>query len=312
MRADSRQFQDGDAGDPVDGGRAPRGRAGLCVLAVDVGNTSTRFGLFGSEAARGDEPLVTWELTTPARLTADEARMQVAQVLGVLARDVAARGLGPSRAESLGRPPLGSILSCVVPALVEPWRQALRVSCQTRPLVVGPGLRTGMRMDYHDPSEVGPDRIADAVAAREAKGSPVVSVDLGTTTNIEVVDASGSFLGGIIAPGVALEARSLAGAAARLPQIELEVPRHVIGKSTREAMLSGVVLGEAERIDGLLARIEEELGTSAPVVVTGRGAERVAKLLSHDCVTDDTLTLRGLHQLYLTNTDSRGTRPRRG
>ena len=105
------------------------------------------------------------------------------------------------------RQPASAILSCVVPSLAEVWRSALGKLCGARPYVVGPGLKTGIRMRYDDPSEVGSDRVADAVAARETYGAPVVVVDLGTTTNIEVVDESGSFAGGIIAPGVALGAR---------------------------------------------------------------------------------------------------------
>lgn len=287
----------------------------LCVLAVDVGNTVTCFGLFGAGAKDRDEPLGTWELTTPDYLTADEARMQVAQVLGILASDVSASGgagagnsVRKGEAADFARPPLGSILSCVVPSLVEPWRRALAVACQTRPYVVGPGIKTGIRMAFNDPSEVGPDRIADAVAARELLGAPAIAIDMGTTVNIEVIDAKGAFVGGVIAPGIALGARSLTDATARLPMIELEVPKRVIGKSTREAMLSGVVLGEGLRLDGLVSRIEGELGQSVPVVVTGDDCEAMARLMGHDATVDQTLTLRGLHMLYLTNVDERGRR----
>ncbi|WP_270575509.1 type III pantothenate kinase, partial [Candidatus Collinsella stercoripullorum] len=142
---------------------------------------------------------------TLQRATADEARIQTAQARTLLP---------PCEVD-------GTILSCVVPALTDIWRRALRSFGGARPLVVGPGLRTGVRMRYDDPSEVGPDRIADVVAARARWGAPAVVVDLGTTTNFEVVDAEGAFAGGIIAPGIALGARSLSEAAARLPAIEL-------------------------------------------------------------------------------------------
>ena len=271
-----------------------------CVLAVDVGNTSTGFGLFSADAGETDEPLGTWELTTPEKLTADEARMQVAQVLGVLARDVAEqRLLAPERAATFAEPPLDAVLSCVVPSLTEAWSAALETACRTRPVVVGPGLRTGLRMRYSDPAEVGPDRIADVVAARATYGTPVVAVDFGTTMNIEVIDAEGVFLGGIIAPGLALGAQALSRAAARLPVIELHAPKAAIGRSTREAMQSGVVFGEVARVDGLLDRIFAELGGQTCVVLTGSGANRVAPLMSHAAVVDETLTLRGLHQLRL-------------
>lgn len=255
-----------------------------CLLAVDVGNTVTKFGVFA-----GDELVGTWEITTPERCTADEAWAQAARAL-----------------DMLDAPDPGSaILSCVVPSLADVWRTALGKLCGTRPYVVGPGLKTGIRMRYDDPSEVGSDRVADAVAAREAYGSPVVVVDLGTTTNIEVVDESGAFAGGIIAPGVALGARSLAEAAARLPVIELRAPERVIARSTRAAMQSGVVLGEAARIDGLLDAVMGELGCDAPVVITGGGAAQVAALIGHEATVDESLTLRGLHLIWRTNRGSR-------
>lgn len=252
-----------------------------CLLAVDVGNTVTKFGVFAKDGGLAG----TWEVTTPERCTADEAWAQAARAI-----------------DMLGAPePTSAILSCVVPSLAEVWRSALGKLCGTRACVVGPGLKTGIRMRYDDPSEVGSDRVADAVAARETYGAPVVVVDLGTTTNIEVVDESGAFVGGIIAPGVALGARSLTAAAARLPMIELRAPERVIGRSTRSAMQSGVVLGEAARIDGLLDAVMGELGVDAPAVITGDGAAQVAALISHEAVVDETLTLRGLHHIWLRN-----------
>lgn len=250
------------------------------VLAVDVGNTTTRLGLFA-----GGELMSTWELTTRERLTVDEARMKLAQALAMMGEPL----------------PGESILACVVPTLTDVWRSALAATCGSRPLVVGPGLKTGVRMRYDDPSEVGADRVADVVAAREAYGAPVVVVDLGTTTNFEVVDGEGAFAGGIIAPGVALGARSLSAAAARLPMIELRAPAAVIGRNTRSAMQSGVVLGEVARIDGLLDAIAEEMGCQPPVVITGDGSAAMASLLRHDAKVDDTLTLRGLWHLWRSN-----------
>lgn len=251
-----------------------------CLLAVDVGNTVTKFGVFVEDRLMG-----TWEITTPASCTADEAWAHAARAIDML--DAPEPGF--------------AILSCVVPSLSDVWDIALGKLCGTRPYVVGSGIKTGIRMRYDDPAEVGSDRVADAVAAREAYGAPVVVVDLGTTTNIEVVDESGAFAGGIIAPGVALGARSLTSAAARLPMIELRAPERVIGRSTRAAMQSGVVLGEAARIDGLLDAVMGELGCDAPVVITGDGAARVAALIAHEATVDEALTLRGLHLIWRAN-----------
>lgn len=265
------------------------------IVTVDVGNTETRFGIFDLAAGSSAEPLFTWTITTPARITSDEAYMQVKQVFAAFAESCEGGNF------------TGSILSCVVPALTDAWRRALERACGVRPLVVGPGLKTGIRLDYDDPSEVGSDRIADAVAARERYGVPCIVVDLGTTTNIEVVDAKGSFAGGIIAPGLYLGARSLSDAAARLPVVELARPKRAVGKSTREAMRAGIVFGEVARIDGLLSMVEEELGSDAgaPVVITGNAAPRLSELLAHDVTVDETLTLRGLVALYRTNARSK-------
>ena len=156
-------------------------------------------------------------------------------------------------------------------------------------------------MHYRDPAEIGPDRIADAVAMRERYQTPAVAIDFGTTMNIEVIDAQGAFVGGLIAPGLALGARALSKRTARLPVVEIEMPKEVIGRSTREAMLSGIVFGEVARIDGLLDRVFAEIASEATVVLTGDYAHEISKLISHEAVVDDTLTLRGLHQLYLLN-----------
>lgn len=251
------------------------------LLAVDVGNTETHLGLFDGDALAG-----TSAITTPARLTADEAAMRLRLTLASLRS---------------GAAPEGAILSCVVPSLTDAWREALARVSASRPLVVGPGLRTGVRMRYNDPSEVGPDRVADLVAARETYGAPVVAVDLGTTTNVEVVDASGTFLGGIIAPGMRLGLQALSRAAARLPMVEVREPGRAIGRSTREAMQAGVVLGEAARIDGLLDAVAAELGCEAPIVLTGDDAPLLSGLLRHQVTVDGTLTLRGLALLWRRN-----------
>ena len=282
------------------------------VLVVDVGNTTTKLGLFDADAgwaaARApagapskaaaplNEPVGTLSITTHTRYTADEARMAIVQALGIWNAPT----------------PVGAVLASVVPALSDVWHTALATASTGRVMVVGPGLKSGIRMRYDDPAEVGADRVADIVAARSDYGAPVVVVDLGTTTNFEVVDADGAFVGGIIAPGLALGAHSLASAAARLPEVELRAPERVIGRNTRAAMQSGVVLGEVARIDGLLAAIMEELGVAgtgaagadgAPsVVVTGTRAAWLAGLLHHETIADNTLTLRGLYYLWCRNT----------
>ena len=250
------------------------------LLAVDVGNTTTRLGLF----ARG-ELAGTWELTTHERLTVDEARMQLAQAAALMG-------------EAL---PEEAILACVVPTLTDVWRRALAAACGCKPLVVGPGLKTGLKMRYDDPSEVGADRVADVRAAREDYGAPVVVVDLGTTTNFEVVDAEGAFVGGIIAPVWPwVRARSLPRRRAcpydRAARAGLsDRAQHARGDAVRRGARGGRTHRRpARRRDG-------RAGESAPVVITGDGAAAMAALLRHQVHVDDTLTLRGLWSLWHAN-----------
>lgn len=259
------------------------------VLAVDVGNTVTRLGLFdgGCLSATGD-------VTTPAFLTADEAGLAVFNFVQRKERSA-------STCEAGGMQLVDAILSCVVPDLADTWVRALHAACGRRPLVVGPGLKTGVKMRYRDPAEVGPDRVADLVAARADYRSPLMVVDLGTTTTFEVLDEQGTFLGGLISPGLALGAKSLAQAAARLPHVELKAPPSVIGTSTREAMQAGIVMGEVARIDGIIDMVVAELSYEPEVVVTGANAPAMAALLRHRVCVDDTLTLRGLGYLYEMN-----------
>ncbi len=270
------------------------------ILTVDVGNTFIRFGLFAEDSAAAQEcPLATCEITTPLSITADEVRMCLAQVMAALAADAGMPG---------ALVPTAAVLSCVVPALERPCTPALPRPAPTRGLPGGPGRTPGRPGHTPAPAESGPDRIADAVAARAVYGSPCIVIDLGTTTNIEVIDARGTFVGGVIAPGLALGARSLSAAAARLPQVEPSAPAHVIGRNTREAMRSGVVLGEVARIDGMLDMVLAEMRATkaagegdVPIVITGDDAEALAALVGHSLTVDDALTLRGLAELYRIN-----------
>lgn len=286
------------------------GKSAGALLAVDVGNTRTSLGVFD-----GDELLATWTLTTPSSLTADEAFDVAFSALRSMSQRISSdlrnragdafetmRDDSMENASSLDPGSVSdAVLSCVVPDLASAWLEALRELTGRRPLSVGPGIKTGIRMKYRDPAEVGADRIADLAAVLGDYEPPAIVVDLGTTTNFEVIDADGVFLGGIIAPGMALGARSLADRAAKLPVIDIVAPKAVIGTCTREAMQSGVVLGEIARIDGLLAMIEREQPAEYSIIVTGSNAAAVAPLLDHDAMADATLTLRGLARLHSLN-----------
>jgi len=250
-----------------------------CVLAVDVANQITRFGLFC-----GDELQASWSVTTPARITSDEARLTIKSFLG------------EEQADSLE-----AILSCVVPDLSNTWFEALRGVSKQRPLVVSPGIKTGLHMNYNDPSEVGSDRIADMVAAKKLFGFPLVIIDCDTTINYQVLSQDGSYVGGLISAGPTLTAQALSQVAARLPIIELSLPQTVLGKNTRESIQSGIIRGEAASINGLIEMIWTELGYKTTVVLSGEHAALFAPLLSHEAVIGNNLTLIGLNEIYKLN-----------
>ncbi|MBQ9954556.1 MAG: type III pantothenate kinase [Eggerthellaceae bacterium] len=262
-------------------------QAEKAILVVDIGNTTTKFGI-----AEGGELLSTWEITTSRAQTADEAWFLLAGYLNF------------KPAASMGSEvpwPQDGIISSVVPSLTSAWTQATARLTGRRPLVVGPGLKTSLKMDFNDPAEVGSDRVADMVAARERYGFPVVVVDLGTSTNIEVMNDRGEFCGGIIAPGLHVSAAALSSKAARLPVVEIKAPASIVGKSTREAMQSGIIMGEIARIDGLIDMVWRELGYETSIVMYGPDAEAIGALMAHDVTVDQGLTLYGLVWLYQHN-----------
>ncbi|MEE0845179.1 MAG: type III pantothenate kinase [Eggerthellaceae bacterium] len=260
------------------------------VLAVDAGNTRIVMGAFD-----GTELLASWSITAPASLTDDEAYAAVSSALGFMAQSVGRVSLDVT----------GSILASVVPHLSQPLSSALRCVTDRRPLTVGPGLKTGIKMKYRDPAELGADRIADIAGALDRYEPPFIVIDLGTTTNFEVVDADGAFIGGIIAPGMALGAQSLSEHAAKLPAVDIAAPRDVVGSCTREAIQSGVVLGEVARIDGLVSMIRQGHPADFRVIATGSNASSLVPLLQCGASRDPDLTLHGLAVLYSLNRKAR-------
>lgn len=249
------------------------------ILAVDVGNTQTVLGLFEGEQLHGH-----WRVATDATLTADELRVKIG---GLLALD----GLGWSDIERL-------VLSSVVPTLTGHYDEMALRATGVSPMVVGPGLKTGMPIRYDNPHEVGADRIVNGVAAYDAYGGPVIVVDFGTATTLDVIDGSGAYLGGAIAPGVETSAEALFSRAARLAKVDLEPPTKVIGTNTRESVQAGLMLGEAAMVDGLTRRAWSELGVECTVVATGGLAERMAPLCETIQHVEPDLTLRGLMIIY--------------
>ena len=253
------------------------------ILAVDVGNTQTVLGLVDDGAI-----VSRWRVSTEPTLTADELHLKVVGLLAMDGRDMA----GLDRV----------VVSSVVPPLTAAWEELAEQTTGRRPMVVGPGLKTGLPIRYDNPAEVGADRIVNAIAAIEQLGAPVIVVDFGTATTLDVVASDGAYIGGCIAPGVETSAEALFRRAARLAAVDLEPPAHVIGSNTKAAVQSGLILGEATMIDGLVARIRDELGEpDAPVIATGGLAESMAPLCETIGSVDPDLTLRGLALVYARN-----------
>jgi len=252
------------------------------ILAVDVGNTQTVLGLFSGEDLDGH-----WRVSTDPAMTADELRVKIDGLL-------ASEGLGLADVERI-------IVSSVVPRLTVAYEEMTQRATGKRPMVVGPGLRSGIRIAYENPAEVGADRIVNAVAAVREHGAPVVVVDFGTATTIDVIDASGAYIGGAIAPGVETSAEALFSRAARLSKVDLEAPDKVIGTNTRASVQAGLLLGEAAMVDGLVRRVFAEIGVEAPVVATGGLAARMAPLCETITAVDPDLTLKGLMAVYALN-----------
>ena len=250
------------------------------LLAIDVGNTQTVLGVYD-----GSELVHMWRVATVKHDTSDELRMKMRPLLEMDA--IAISDLD------------GSVVASVVPSLTSAWKRALAYLLGSEPVVCS-AAAAGELFDttYRNPHEIGADRVADAVAARALYGAPAVVVDFGTATNVEVVDAEGRFIGGIIAPGLETSAAALFSHATKLPAIELADPGSAIGRNTVHAMQSGIVYGEADRVDGFVRRIFAELGYEAPVVATGGLATTMAPLCATVTHTNSELTLEGLRMIY--------------
>lgn len=257
-----------------------RGSVKNMLLAIDVGNTQTVIGVYEGSVLRH-----MWRVATNKSHTCDELRVKVSPLL--VSEDIA-----PEQVR-------GAALASVVPQLTQAWCAALHRMLGHEALVCTASSAAELfPTTYANPAEIGADRVADAVAARALYGAPVVVVDFGTATNIEVIDREGRFVGGVIAPGVDTSAAALFSHATRLAAIDLVDPHTAIGNSTEEAIQAGIVYGEADRVDGLVCRIFAQLGYEAPVVATGGLAPRVAELSGTITVINPELTLEGLRLIY--------------
>lgn len=252
------------------------------LLAIDVGNTNLVLGAY-----RGSELVRTWRAMTHVERTEDE--------LAVMLDSLLAR-------EELGLDDVDAIvLGSVVPPLTLAFQRLADRHLEGRIMVIGPGVKTGVRLRVDNPSEVGADRIANTLAAHRRYGGPAVVVDFGTSTNFDVVSAEGDFLGGSFAPGIEIASESLFGRASRLFRVPLTPPRNAIGKNTADCLRSGIVFGYVGLVEGLLARIVAELGTKPRIIATGGLATTIAPLAPSIERVDEDLTLEGLRLLWELN-----------
>ena len=253
------------------------------ILAVDIGNSNIVIG-----GVHNDEILFEARLRTDATKTSDEYCIDVKMILEVY--EVSAREVE------------GAIISSVVPQVMNAIKTALKKLCGVEPLVVGPGLKTGLNIKIENPAQTGADLVVGCVAALREHKPPMIVIDMGTATTMIALDQTGAFIGGCIAPGVKISMDALTNRTALLPGLQLDQPRKAIGRNTIDCMRSGIMMGSACMLDGMVERMEEELGAKATVVVTGGIAKFVIPMCRTPMIYDKDLLLKGLVHLYKDNT----------
>ena len=254
------------------------------LFAVDIGNTQTAVGFYD-----GEKLVTTWRLTTLTERTEDELRLWLRGLLDLEGYDVSDI--------------TGVCVSSVVPAMTGGFRRVVGRLTSGPVVVIEPGVKTGMRIQIDNPREVGADRVVNALAARERYGAPVVVVDFGTSTNFDIVGHEGDYLGGAIAPGLAIATNALIAGTAALRRVEFVPPRSPIGKGTVEAIQSGAIYGHAGLVDGIMERVCAEVGGDVTRVATGGLASTIVPHCRSVELIDETLTLDGLRMIFERNTE---------
>ena len=252
------------------------------ILAVDIGNTNVVLGCI-----EGEKILFLERMATDRGATEMEYLVRIRAVLKF-------RDLDPKEME-------GAIICSVVPIVTMNVRPAVEQLTGKKAVVVGPGIKTGLRINIDNPGALGADRVADAVAAINHYPVPLITIDMGTATTVGVVDETKTFIGGMIVPGVMVSLNALAGGTAQLPHISLDPPKHAIGRNTVECMQNGIIYHNAAGVDGMIDRIEQQLGKKCTVVMTGGLSAVIAPHCRHEMIVDPELLLKGLMILYRKN-----------
>lgn len=252
------------------------------ILAVDIGNTNIVLGTI-----EGEQILFLERMATDRSATETEYLVRIRSVLLF-------RGIRPEELE-------GAVLCSVVPIVTMNVRPAVEQLTGKRAVLVGPGIKTGLRINIDNPGTLGADRVADAVAAVHHYPVPLITIDMGTATTVGVVDENKTFIGGMIVPGVMVSLNALSGGTSQLPHIALEPPKQPIGRNTVDCMRSGIVYHNAAGVDGMISRIEEQLGKTCTVVVTGGLSSSIIPYCRHEMIYDPDLLLKGMMVIYHRN-----------
>jgi type III pantothenate kinase len=252
------------------------------LLAIDIGNTNIKLGVY-----KETQLVNNWRISTERFKLADEYAVLVRSLFAMTGIDIAQI--------------VGCAISCVVPPLTAQFRELAQKYLHLDPVIVSPGIQTGLRYLIDTPNELGSDRIANSLAAYHKFGGPVIAIAFGTATAFDVITADGAYIGGAIAPGVGISAEALFRSAARLYQVELVRPPQVIGKNTVHYIQSGLILGYAGLVEGLVNRMQQEMGRSCAVVATGGLAEAIANETAAISAVEPYLTLEGLRLIYEMN-----------
>ena len=252
------------------------------ILAVDIGNSNIALGCF-----EGEEILFTERLSTNLQATTLEYTIMIKNILEL-------NGFNDCSFQ-------GGIISSVVPSVTLAVKAAMERLTDHRVMVVGPGIKTGLKILLDNPAQLGSDRVADAVAAVNNYRAPIIIVDMGTATTISVIDHDKNFLGGMILPGLRASLDSLTNRTSQLPNISLVPPKKIIGSNTIDCMKSGIINGTASSIDGIIDRIEDELGEKCTVISTGGVSQTIIPFCKKEIILDDQLLLKGLMIIYNKN-----------
>lgn len=252
------------------------------ILAVDIGNSNIVLGCF-----EGNEIQFVERLSTNQNSTALEYTVLIKTILEL-----------NNLSEHIFD---GAIISSVVPSVTHTVRDAVLRLTGQHAMIVGPGLKTGLKIMLDNPAQLGSDRVADAVAAINHYPCPMIIIDMGTATTISVIDREKNFLGGMITPGLRVSLDSLTNRTSQLPKISLDPPKKVIGTNTIDCMKSGIIYSTASSIDGIIDRIQEELGEECTVISTGGLANSIIPFCRHNITIDDQLLLKGLMVIYNKN-----------